>query len=706
MRLHHSTGFLIAGAITLLLGGAAAQSPRPAGAQADLRAAMDKANVDGDLAAAIKQLQAIVDKYGRTDRVTAATALMQMAECYQKLGDAQARAAYERIVREFADVPKVVATARSRLSALKGGARAAAPATLALRRVYDGPGLDWCNGLSSDARYLSHPDWLTGNIAVADLGNGTVRPITSNGSINQKSGQFGECSIFSPDDRQLAYYWFAGDQSELRVIGVDGSKPRTLLRTPDYIRPLDWSSDGRWILAELSAKGAGDRLAVVSAADGTMRAVKTAQTSSLYAFFSPDGRFIAYSGGMAPDPTKSDVFVMAADGSQQTEIVRHPADDGLFGWSADGTHLYFWSDRTGDGDLWSIAVENGRARGAPALVKPNVGPINRVRLLDRTLYYMVRSATSEVYVATVDPEKGTLDAPPAPAKPYATNANFAPDWSPDGRFLAYRVMAGAGDPWSSPPARVAILDLVSGKERILNLSIESLDPNDGPKWSPDGTSLLVIGMQQTPHAGVHRVDVASGQTTTLARPGPGQFLLFAAWGRDGKTIFYPTGNPTRIVKRDIASATETELVRMDGPGGSVRLAVSPDNRTLAFTKREPGADPSLTLNLVSTDGGPIRELHRTVRGQGLGQPAWSPDGRYIYFPKRQFPASGRRPTEGSRQIWRATPAGQVEQVPMSTGTDATSFVVFSPDGRRIAFTRGESKAELWALENLAPPKRG
>lgn len=44
----------------------------------------------------------IVDTF-KTDRAVVATALVRMAECYQKLGDAESRKIYERVAREFAD---------------------------------------------------------------------------------------------------------------------------------------------------------------------------------------------------------------------------------------------------------------------------------------------------------------------------------------------------------------------------------------------------------------------------------------------------------------------------------------------------------------------------------------------------------------------------------------------------------------------------
>jgi lipopolysaccharide biosynthesis regulator YciM len=110
-------------AVLLLAPALAAQ--KTDSAQALLRAATDKAVVDGDLNGAIKQYQTIVDTF-KTDRAVVATALVRMAECYQKLGDAESRKIYERVAREFADQAESAATARTRLAALASASLSAA----------------------------------------------------------------------------------------------------------------------------------------------------------------------------------------------------------------------------------------------------------------------------------------------------------------------------------------------------------------------------------------------------------------------------------------------------------------------------------------------------------------------------------------------------------------------------------------------------
>src|SRR6478736_8361874 len=82
-----------------------------------LKAAQNTEVVDGNPRAAIKQYQAIVDKFSKTQRGTAATALLRMADCYRKFGDEEAQKIYQQLVRDYADQPDVASQARARLTA-------------------------------------------------------------------------------------------------------------------------------------------------------------------------------------------------------------------------------------------------------------------------------------------------------------------------------------------------------------------------------------------------------------------------------------------------------------------------------------------------------------------------------------------------------------------------------------------------------------
>ena len=90
--------------------------------------------IEGDLKGAIEQYKKIAQG---EDRSVAARALIRLAECYQKLGDAQAKTVYERLVREFGDQKDAVAIARARLAR---DTAAAAPAATTTQRVLRDPG--------------------------------------------------------------------------------------------------------------------------------------------------------------------------------------------------------------------------------------------------------------------------------------------------------------------------------------------------------------------------------------------------------------------------------------------------------------------------------------------------------------------------------------------------------------------------------------
>ena len=87
------------------------------------KAAKNAELVDGDLKAAIERYDTIVAKYSKSDRAASANALVLMAECYTKLGDAQARKIYERVVQDYSDQKEAAAVARARL----GGANPPRP---------------------------------------------------------------------------------------------------------------------------------------------------------------------------------------------------------------------------------------------------------------------------------------------------------------------------------------------------------------------------------------------------------------------------------------------------------------------------------------------------------------------------------------------------------------------------------------------------
>lgn len=184
--------------------------------------ALVQERTEGNLQQAIQLYQRIVREFS-DDHPLAAKALLQMGECYEKLGKEGARKAYERVVRDYPDQSQAAEQARIRLAALR---KAAVKETaMATRKVWAGPGVDVQGSVSADGRYLSFNDGATGDLAIHDLETGKNRRLTNKGSW-QKSRAWPDSATWSPDGKQLAYGWYDGDLCvDLDVIAREGGNP-------------------------------------------------------------------------------------------------------------------------------------------------------------------------------------------------------------------------------------------------------------------------------------------------------------------------------------------------------------------------------------------------------------------------------------------------------------------------------------------------
>jgi len=691
-------------AILVLAAGPAAQ--KTDSAQALLRAATDKAIVDGDLSGAIKQFQTIVEKF-KTDRAVVATALVRMAECYQKLGDAQARKIYERVVREYADQRDPVAQARSRLAVLQDQRTPPVPSGIVTRQVWTGPQVDVLGSVSPDGRFVSFVDWQTGDLAVRDLTTGDNRRLTNKGGFDQ-SPEFALFSRISPDGRLIAYNWMTRTFGwEIRVGPVDGSSYRTRFssNTNDvYAQPETWSPDGKQLAVLLFADGIS-KMGLIDVAGGLPRVLKSFDWRSPGSMlFSPDGKYIAYSFPPAEDSSEGDIYVLAVDGSREARLVEHPADDHLLAWMPDG-RILFASDRSGTTDVWTLAVSEGKPRGAAELLKKDMGSVFSLGFTRAgSLYYGLRLGGKDVYTLPLDPQTGQVVGTPFRVAQRFVGTNGDPDWSPDGRRLVY-----VSDR-SAPSTRIGavvlcIADLESGLRRELPIRLGYVAR---PRWSPDGRSILFRANDEKGRTAFFVADADTGRTTLLVRR---QGLSRGQWSRDGKTVFVlttdfqdavnKTGQASWIVARDVTTGEEKELFRETAPApmGDVQvndLAVSPDGRLLAFTVVR---NKSKAVMILPSEGGEPREIFRA--GSDFQIPnfaglAWTPDGSAILLLK----TGG----DGQQELW-ALPARGGEPRPLGLGMRGLRMPAVHPSGRQIAFQAGVGALDMWALENLPRPVR-
>jgi Tol biopolymer transport system component len=658
-----------------------------------MQAAHQKQLVEGQLEDAIQLYKRIVQEHSGNHAV-AAKALLEMGQCYEKLGNTEARKAYEHVLRDYADQNEAAAQARARLAAISSKV-ASGSSEMVVRRVWAGPDVDGQGGVSPDGRYLSYADPTTGNLALRDLLTGKMRYLTN----NTESGGNAFFSTISPDGKEVAYEWYQDDSGDLRLVALDGSAPRIL---EGGAIPTDWSPDGKYVLAILLRIGTPfpSQIALTSVADGSVRVLKTFEWSHPGKVkFSPDGRYIAYDYPPQQESDNRDIFLLAADGSREIPLVEHPAEDELLGWTPDGKHILFASDRSGSMSAWIVPVADGKPQGPPELVKQDIGPAQPIGFTRAgSYYYGLEIGTRDIYTAEFDPAAGRVVTQPQKATQRFVGSNFSPAWSLDGQFLAYLSSRRQG---LFEHDIIAIRSLKTGEER--DLSPNLLDLWGPIRWSPDGRSILVPGKDKKIQHGLYLVDAQTGEVRSNLQSDLNSEISHPAWFPDGKRLLYTDRRPESgtiteaVVVRDLQTGQKTELFRPTRGLKIDDIALSPDGRQVALTLLEKETRSSV-LKVLPLAGGEASELVRakepeTIVGDSL---SWSSDSRYIVFGKGR--STGQEP---KTQLLTISSRGG-EPHALGLAMDSVGSLSFDPSGHHVAFAAGSARREVWVMENFLP----
>ena len=589
--------------------------------------------------------------------------------------------------------------------------------------------IDLTGSVSPDGRHYAFTDWRTGNLAVKDLKTGEERHLTDKESWLE-SNEYALRPRISPDGNQIAYCWSNEEGlCDLRLIGLDGSGARVLYRqeATRSIEPDDWTPDGKQVLAIFKAKDKTYQIVLISVADGSARVVKRLdQRSPFQMRISPDGRYIAYDLPPRKDSPDRDIFLLATDGSLEVPLLEHPAYEHVLDWTPDGRRLMFASDRdlaAGVGRrAWLLEIVDGRPRGGPELVKPEIGVVRGLGFgRDGSYFYCCGSLTADgwksgndIYVATLDPNTGTLGQ----ATKLVTGIGFrtSVEWSPDGRYLAYAWWA-----WPQPSV-LGIRSLETGEERRLRLTIRLSGSVFRPQWSRDGRSLVVVANDLGDHGGTYRIDARSGAVTLVIQ----DCCQWGVWPSDETVIFVKytsdkVGELRSIVVKELDTGREKELYQAASPVNLTHLALSPDGRRLAFV-RSNAAEAKTDLVVMPMAGGEPRtlvDLPPPIQ-DSFSRPilalAWTPDSRHvIYAPTTVGAEPDERlvsPFDAAEELmlWRV-PAGGGEPEELGELSVGIPYgLSIRPDGLRIAIaasppaghaSRGEEA--IWVLENFLPP---
>jgi Tol biopolymer transport system component len=651
------------------------------------KAAMNTELVDGDLKAAIEQYRILAE---RPDRTIAAKALIRMAECYQKLGNAESQKIYERLVREFTDQPEA-ATARTRL-------RATGPDTVAGVILKALPRSDGLPGtVSPDGRYMSFTNWDDGKLYVRDLRAGTDRALTRTNDFNIG------LSAISPDATLVAFQSYGGGCDGKRIRGalcvvssVGNTPPKTIVESEEIreIAPMAWSPDGRTIAVSLRREDRTAQVGLVTVADGSVRVLQTVDwRGPNRIFFSPDGGDLVFDLPSSDNNEDRFITMVAVDGSRAVTPVEHSSRNIAMGFTPDGPHLLFASDRGGTMGLWEQPLDARRSQGTPRLIRSDLGGFWSLGVTkEGALYYGIRKHDRDVSVTMMDLWGGKQLTSPGRLIRRFVGTNAMPVWSNDGEYLAY-VSHRSFDPTNNTGRIVGIRNMTTAEEREIRPELLYFG---AISWSPNRETLLTSGTDLKGRPGIFAIDARTGETSLIvASPQGGH----PQWSLDGKRVFYrhrenEESRSLKIVERHLSSGAERTIAY----GEFGNFSVSPDGRFIAATLGPLAASAADRLVQVNVESGEIRDLLRRGPSERFAPyvaPQWTPDGRAVVVRKRApnelwlVPTTGEpaRRLEIDVRDWSFGPIGQFS---------------IHPDGRRLAFLSGTITNEVMVLENFLP----
>ena len=295
------------------------------------------------------------------------------------------------------------------------------------------------------------------------------------------------------------------------------------------------------------------------------------------AVFSPDGSRLAYSKGRRVAnlwririPKPGDELATWASAEQIT------FDNALIEFvdlSPDGRNLLFSSDRTGNQDIWKMAVVGGELEQLTTNPTPDWNPMLSPDG-EQIVFYSYRSGNRDIWVMPMG----------GGAARQLTNfegPDIFPSWSPDSKMIAFvSNRGGNSDIW--------VLSMDGGKPTQLTKSSAA---NIVPKWSPDGEKIAFLSGRGPGNTLDLWMMLATGrESAAMMRIGPDLDVLDFGWSPDGHQIYFKVFG-RGLWELSVAEGSIRQLIDLKGRYGAFELSgLATDGQYLYFPWEEDTGD--------------------------------------------------------------------------------------------------------------------
>lgn len=404
---------------------------------------------------------------------------------------------------------------------------------------------------------------------------------------------------------------------------------------------------------------------------GSARRLTSFQGQTTNPNFSPDGRWIAFSGEYAGN---FDVYIVSSDGGEPKRLTWHPGADIVEGWTHDGRSILFSSTRaswapSGAPRFWTVSSEGGveEPMALPRAYQGKISPDGT-----RIAYRMNNSWDEERRnyrggqnrpIWIVDLKTYDLVSPP-----WTDSKDIDPVWVGDSvffisdrdgvanvweyqtktrklaqitRFTDFDVKSlgsGAGTVVFEQAGYVHELDPKNGKSKIVNIVAAGDFPWMMPNWEDVSNRITNLALSPT---GKRVVVEARGEIFTIpADKGDVRNLTNSsasaerdpAWSPDGKFVSYfsDKSGEYKLVIEAQDGLTPPREITLAKPTRYYTPSWSPDSKKILFT------DTNLKVWVLdlATEQAKIVGQDPWMVPQRTLNPTWSPDSKWVAYASR------------------------------------------------------------------------
>jgi serine/threonine-protein kinase len=504
----------------------------------------------------------------------------------------------------------------------------------------------------------------------------------------------------SPDGSRVAYVANEGGVGRLYVRTLDQLESIPL-RGLERVGSIFFSPDGEWIGYNDTNTGAFRKVPVAGGPSATICDVPSATGGFRGATWGAGGRIVFATGaaaGLMQVPESGGTPTPLTKPSTEGEIHRDPF------FMPDGNQVLFVLQRPKEPDrIAAVSLDNPEPRILFEGTSPQFAASGHlVFRREQALWSVPFDAATSTVTGVAEPVLegvGGMNANQRAA--YAIAANGTMVYSPAGalasRLLVWVDRMGREEPIPAPPHTYSAVRVSPDGERVaLNARDEendiwvwhlrgqtltrvTFDPaaDENPVWAPDGRRIAFASNRENGLLNLYwRNADGTGEDERLTNTTQGQRPT--SFSPDGRWLLYNENEVATMVdvrRMEPAAPRPSETV-VQTPFIDLNAEVSPDGRWVAYESRESGVYQIFVRPFPDAGAGRWQ-----VTTQGGTEPAWSRDGRELFF----VGVDGRLSVVpvSTANGFAAGPPRTLLQQPYLFGLTQGRIYDVAPDGKRF-----------------------